>query len=182
MTTRFPDSEPTEEQRDRARLARGLFRRQETLRKITHAETDWDMLFSLPALYDVSVKETANLFLAQREASEARTDAPKTIPLGAFDSLPYPAAVAKFALAWKVALQNANRMKLRAVPAEEQKIIREIKSLIRITEGSASSQNEREIAYRRIASLSKKLHSIVIPDRALAAIETVAYREIEATS
>lgn len=152
---------------------------QDLLRKITHAETDWDTLFSLPALQDVTVPETAALFLAQRRASESRTELPRVTPDAAFESLPFPAAVSEFALAWNVAMRTAQRLGTKNIPAEERKIISEVRSLISITEDSASSPNEREIAYRRIASLVQKLHSLVIPKKAMASIEATAYREIE---
>lgn len=152
---------------------------QDLLRKITHAETDWDTLFSLPALQDVTVPETAALFLAQRKASESRTELPRVTPDAGFESLPFPAAVSEFALAWNVAMRTAQRLGTKNIPADERKIISEVRSLISITEDSASSPNEREIAYRRIASLVQKLHSLVIPKKAMASIEATAYREIE---
>ncbi|WP_017831585.1 hypothetical protein [Microbacterium sp. UCD-TDU] len=48
-------------------------RHDKLLRKITHAETDWDSLFFTPALTDPSVDQTHRMLLAMRTATRCAT-------------------------------------------------------------------------------------------------------------
>lgn len=149
-------------------------RHDELLRKILHAETDWDALFFTPALSDPSVPQTYAMLRAMREAntqreiSEVPLDAAPDADLAAY---PYPAAVERFALAWDTAERHARRVGQRGIPHAERKVIKQIRTLLDIAENSAASQTERDLAYRRVQGLLESLESIHVPDKAIAQLE-----------
>ncbi|MGC5225179.1 hypothetical protein ACPW96_21630 [Micromonospora sp. DT81.3] len=150
----------------------------ELLRKILHAETDWDSLFTLPALTDPAVPATYKMLRAMQDANTLR-DTDGDLPWGTgqlpthadLTALPYPRAVQAFALAWEAAERHARRVGPRSVPAAERKLIREIRTLLNLTENSATSATERNLAYRRAQGLIEQLHSIHIPSQALEQLE-----------
>lgn len=151
---------------------------QKMLRKITHAETDWDTLFFMPALSDMGVPATRKLYDAYREAENASDAIPRT-PVDDISVLAYPKAVYAFQAAWDAAEREARRIGQSRLTREERKTIKEIKNLLAIAENSAASPNEREIAYRRVQNLVKTLTQIVLPQAALAAIEAGLTKTLE---
>ena len=150
-------------------------RHDELLRKILHAETDWDALFFTPALTDPNVPQTYAMLRAMRAAGTLR-DTAGTLPAGLDDDadlteLPYPNAVEEFAAAWDAAERHARRVGQKGIPATERKTISGIRTLLDIAENSAASATERNIAYRRAQTLIAELESIHIPARAIAQLE-----------
>lgn len=150
-------------------------RHDELLRKILHAETDWDALFFTPALTDPNVPQTYAMLRAMRAAGTLR-DTAGTLPTGLdaeadLTELPYPNAVEEFAAAWDVAERHARRVGQKGIPAAERKTIAGIRTLLDIAENSSASANERNIAYRRAQTLIAELESIHIPARAIAQLE-----------
>lgn len=140
-------------------------------RKITQAETDWDTLFFLPSLSDITVPETKALYEAFRAAGDVSDAIPRE-PTDDLASLPYPKAVYAFRNAWNVAEVAARKIGQSGLTREERKTIKEIKSLLAVAESSSAASTEREIAYRRIQSLVKTLTHIALPTAALEAIES----------
>lgn len=150
-------------------------RHDELLRKILHAETDWDALFFTPALTDPNVPQTYAMLRAMRAAGTLR-DTAGTLPAGLdadadLTELPYPNAVEEFAAAWDAAERHARRVGQKGIPAVERKAIAGIRTLLDIAENSAASATERNIAYRRAQTLIAELESIHIPARAIAQLE-----------
>ncbi|WP_157831591.1 MULTISPECIES: hypothetical protein [Microbacterium] len=150
-------------------------RHNELLRKIVHAETDWDTLFFTPAINDPSVPETLRMLQAMRIASNLRDTAgilPADLPIEAdVTTLPYPQAVEAFDLAWDVAERNARRIGQAATPPRERKMISEIRTLLNIAENAAASATERALAYRKAQLLIGELTTIHVPKTALAQLE-----------
>jgi len=150
-------------------------RHNELLRKIVHAETDWDTLFFTPAINDPSVPETLRMLQAMRIASNLRDTAgilPADLPIEAdVTTLPYPQAVEAFDLAWDVAERNARRIGQAVTPPRERKMISEIRTLLNIAENAAASATERALAYRKAQLLIGELTTIHVPKTALAQLE-----------
>ncbi|WP_449406923.1 hypothetical protein [Microbacterium maritypicum] len=150
-------------------------RHDELLRKITHAETDWDSLFFTPALTDPNVDQTHRMLLAMRTANTLR-DTAGGLPSGLaadadLTALAYPRAVEAFARAWDIAERHARRVGQKSVPLAERKTIKEIRTLLDIAENSTASQTERNLAYRRAQKLIASLNSIHVPQSLMAQLE-----------
>lgn len=145
------------------------------LRKILHAETDWDALFFTPVLTDPTVPQTAAMLRAMRAANTLRDtvgDLPADLPAGTgITALPYPRAVDDFAAAWDAAEAHARRVGQSGIPAAERKTITQIRTFLDIAENSAASETERVLAYRRAQTLIEGLQSIHIPARAIEQLE-----------
>lgn len=154
---------------------------QKMLRKITHAETDWDTLFSMPSLSDITVPQTKALYEAFRAAGDVSDAMPRT-PVDDIASLAYPKAVYAFRDAWNVAEVAARKIGQSGLTREERKTISEIKNLLALAESSSAAPAEREVAYRRIQTLVKTLTHIALPKAAMDAIESglTSVRAIEA--
>lgn len=153
---------------------------QSILRKITHAETDWDTLFSMPALSDISVPETAALFRAMRAVSDIGDDMPEGITsLSDVASLPYPQAVADFAHAWDVAYRTAERIGTSDIPIHERKMVERITSLLNVARDAASTENERDLAYQQVHAIARQLRHVVIPKPTMAMLETQSRLSLE---
>lgn len=150
-------------------------RHNELLRKIVHSETDWDSLFSLPALTDPNVPQTYAMLRAMRAAGTQRDTAgelPVDLPLDVdLTTLPYPKAVEAFAVAWDAAERNARRLGQKGVPLAERKLIKEIRTLLDMAENAAASQTERSLAYRRAQNLIENLETVHVPEKAIAQLE-----------
>lgn len=162
--------------RDRVANAWQSFHNQhdELLRKILHAETDWDALFFTPALTDPNVPTTYAMLRAMRDANTLRDVSPAPLdadPTVDLTQLPYPAAVARFATAWDAAEHYARKVGQKNIPHAERKIIRQIRTLLDIAENTAASQTERDLAYRRVQGLLEQIQSIQIPEKAFARLE-----------
>lgn len=160
-------------------------RHNDLLRRILHAETDWDSLFSLPALTDPNVPETHAMLLAMRSAGVLR-DAAGDMPGGLtpesnLADLPYPKSVLEFSVAWDAAERNARRLGLKSVPAAERKLIKEIRTLLDLAENGAASQTERSLSYRRALKLIESLQAVHVPPRAVAQLEERQQLAIEGT-
>lgn len=150
-------------------------RHDELLRKITHAETDWDSLFFTPALTDPNIDQTHRMLLAMRTANTLRDtagDLPSGLAADAdLTTIAYPRAVEAFARAWDIAERHARRVGQKNVPLAERKTIKEIRTLLDIAENSAASQTERNLAYRRAQKLIESLNSIHVPQSRMAQLE-----------
>jgi len=150
-------------------------RHDELLRKITHAETDWDSLFFTPALTDPNVDQTHRMLLTMRTANTLRDtagDLPPGLTADAdLTTIAYPRAVETFARAWDIAERHARRVGQKNVPLAERKTIKEIRTLLDIAENSAASQTERNLAYRRAQNLIADLNSIHVPQSLMAQLE-----------
>lgn len=147
----------------------------ELLRKILFAETDWDTVFFLPALSDSSVPQTYEMLRAMRSATTLR-DTAGELPSNLADDadltkLPFPRAVDAFALAWDAAERNAKKLGQKNVPLKERRLIRDIRTLLDVTENSGASETERNLAYKRAQALIGELESIHIPARAMEQLE-----------
>lgn len=143
--------------------------------KVLHAETDWDMLFSYPALTDVSVPTTAAMFRAMNAATAAEV----SMPSGNLDRAstawhPYAQAVDDFALAWEAAYRHAKRLGQAGIPKAELKTVAEIRTLLALAENSGSSDMERRHAYTRAQRLMGELTSFHLPEKALAQVEAAS--------
>lgn len=165
----------TARDRQEAALSAIRERHQELLRKILHAETDWDTLFSYPAINDPSVPQTYEMLKAMRTANTLRDTAgeiPATAP--AFvdvSTLPYAQAVDAFELAWDVADKHARRVGQSSIPRAERKLIQQVRDLLAMAENTAASTVERDLAYRRAQTLIADLTSIHVPQAARAVLE-----------
>lgn len=147
----------------------------ELLRKILHAETDWDALFFTPALSDPNVPQTHAMLRAMRVANTLRDTSgllPRSItPDTDVTRLPYARSVNDFALAWDTAERHARQVGQKGIPLPERKTLKEIRTLLDIAENSAASPTERTLAYRRAQSLLEGLESVHIPAKVLAQLE-----------
>lgn len=143
--------------------------------KVLHAETDWDMLFSYPALTDVNVPTTAAMFRAMNAASSAEVSMPEeNLERATTAWHPYAQAVDDFALAWEAAYRHAKRLGQAGIPAEERKTVAEIRTLLAMAENSGSSDLERRHAYSRAQRLMGELTSYHLPEKALAQVEAAS--------
>lgn len=147
---------------------------------VLKAETDWDLLFSAPALTDVTVPQTAALYRAMRVAEDSIIDIPRDFTSSTpLTSVPYAVTLLDFETAWEIAYAHALRIGTNQVPAQELKTIALIKDLLAIAENRASAQPERLSAYSRIQKLLASLKHIHIPQRAVLEIETKRQLAIE---
>lgn len=144
-------------------------RAESVMAKVAEAETDWDMLFTLPALTQVSYPPTTELHRALAEVRDLDA-APPTDAAGEKDH-PYPEAVRKLELAWEKALQNARRVGQTEIPEDERRTIEEIQRLLALATGPGSSVSERSVAYDRIRRLLPTLRHVSVPERTLGQLE-----------
>lgn len=144
-------------------------RAESVMAKVAEAETDWDMLFTLPALTQVSYPPTAELHRALAEVRDLDA-APPTDAAGEKDH-PYPEAVRKLELAWEKALQNARRVGQTEIPEDERRTIEEIQRLLALATGPGSSVSERSVAYDRVRRLLPTLRHVSVPERTLGQLE-----------
>lgn len=141
-------------------------------RNVIHAETDWDMLFDLPALTDIKVRATSRLYHAMRDAENAVPDMPATFTLSTdLNTLAYPKAVRAFEDAWETAYAYAQRISTTKIPAKELKTIQRIRALLTLAEGVGATDHERHTAYTQIRKMLGDLKTVKVPDRALLHIE-----------
>lgn len=150
--------------------------------KALAAETDWDMLFSYPALSDVSVPQTAAFHRALKTADLTAPEPPADINLSMdLADLPYPKAVTAAGEAWTLAYDFARKVGLTLIPADERKKIDQIMKLLEIARRSGGSDHERNIAYERVAKLVKELHFVRVPERALQALTSESRLMLESS-
>lgn len=140
--------------------------------KVAQAETDWDTLFDLPALSDVSYRQTRALHRAMREAENAVAPMPPGFDEHTvMDRIPYVKKVHAFEDAWAAAMANAKKVGTSKLPTEELKTIRRIRRLLLMAEGNGASANERHTAYTQIRKLLGDLSVVQVPQRTLLAVE-----------
>lgn len=145
------------------------------------SETDWDMLFSYPALQDVSVPETSALVHALMTADDCDPAQPDSLTeVSDLSDYSYVRAVNKLATAWKRALENAQKIGQSGIPREERKTIKQIRNLLNLAENSGATPSERELAYSRAQLLMKTLTSVTVPPALMIAIESGQRLAIEA--
>lgn len=143
------------------------------------AETDWDMLFSMPALQDVSIPETAAMIQTMNAADNARCPRPRDLTEDQdIHKLSYPRAVQDFSNAWQAAMDKARSVGQKMLPREERKLLREIRQLLTLAENAGASDSERQLAYQRARSAMDKLSDTRLNRR----ISALAINQIEATS
>ena len=177
------EQEAIEEERRQALLIwKGFTDRHSTLKeKALEIETDWDMLFSYPALVDASVPQTAAFHRALRDLDSASSIAPSGLNLSMeISSLPYPKLVAEADEAWNHAWSFAKRTGLKLIPRAERKKLDQIEKLLRLARNSGGSEHERSVAYARISKLVGELQFVKIPESAMRSIEGEQRRMIEA--
>lgn len=145
----------------------------ELKRRIVDAETDWDTLFTLPALSDVSYRQTRALHRAMREAENAVIPMPEGFDERTpMEKIPYVKKVHAFEDAWKIALSHAQKLGTSKLPDEELRTIKRIRQLLVLAEGSGASEFERATAYEQIQKLLGELRVVQLPNRVRAAIES----------
>ncbi|ALG27801.1 hypothetical protein AOZ07_01490 [Glutamicibacter halophytocola] len=147
--------------------------RHEAMRlNVLKAETDWDMLFDLPALTDIKIRATSRLYHAMRDAENTIPGMPTKFNLYTdLNTLPYPKAVRAFEDAWEAAYANAQRISTTKIPAKEQKTIQRIRALLTLAEGAGATDHERHTAYTQIHKMLGDLKTIKVPKRARLHIE-----------
>lgn len=142
------------------------------VQKYMDAETDWDMLFSYPALQDSSVPQTAAMVRAMVKAGQIDDTQPSTLTEDSdLSQHSYSQAVNAFADAWHEAYEHAKKVGQTGITNEERKIIALIRQLLSLAENSAAAPNERSMAYIRAQKLIKTLQNVTIPASALLQIE-----------
>lgn len=156
-------------------------------RKVADAETDWDTLFDLPALSDVSFRQTRALHRAMREAENAVAPMPAGFDeQSPMDRIPYVKKVHAFQDAWESALINARKVGTSKLPAEELRTIKRIRGLLRLAEGNGATENERQTAYAQIRRLLEDLRVVLAVEAgkrlALTAAPTKAAEPLRATA
>ena len=145
----------------------------ELKRRVAEAETNWDTLFDLPALSDVSFRQTRALHRAMRDAENTVEPMPSDFnEYSPMDRIPYVKKVHAFHDAWEAALANARKVGISRLPADELRTIKRIRLLLKMAEGSGASDNERRTAYAQIRTLLGELHVVQIPREAVLAVDT----------
>ena len=157
--------------------------KRELLQRIVFFETDWDTLFSLPALADATVPETAKMFESVRALSEISEKMPRGVKsTDSIPSLAFPAAVRALRDAIEVAEKTARKIGMSSIPKAERRLISEIQTALALAQNDGASETERALAYRRVNSLISQLTSVTIPERALLELESETRKAIEAGS
>lgn len=144
--------------------------------KLYEAETDWDMLFSFPAITDVSVPATAKLHASLRNLDSIGSDIPSSLKKDPEKTdkileYAYPKAVLALEGAWQAAFAHARLVGQSVLPAEERETVREIQQLLKTALDSGASEHERDMFYRRAQKLIKTLRHVSVPDRAFSVLE-----------
>ena len=144
--------------------------------KLYEAETDWDMLFSFPAITDISVPATAKLHAALRSLDSVGSDIPLSLKndpekTDKILEYAYPKSVLALESAWQAAFAHARLVGQSVLPAEERETVREIQQLLKTALDSGASEHERDMFYRRAQKLIKTLRHVTVPDRAFSVLE-----------
>ena len=140
--------------------------------RLLKAETDWDLLFRMPALVDPTVPATAALYRALHAANTADPTMPDSFDEESkLSSFEYVKCVRALASAWRIAEQNARKIGQSLIPEDERKKISQIRDLLAVAENTASGMVERQLAYRRIQRLVTDLNHVAVPQAALAELE-----------
>lgn len=158
---------------------KSVIKRHEAIRsKILEAETDIDMLLKLPALTDISVEATSNLFRVLRDTENADQREPggyadlESVPsVYELSKAEYPTAVQNLEHAWSKAYSNASRIGTKNLPESDRKAIKRIRQLLTRVSGAGLNEHERASAYGQIKKLLNGLQSITVPQQAMDAIE-----------
>lgn len=189
LTGAVAKAELAEQKALRAKIAENITRRWEAVitrhqrltRRYLESETDWDMLFSYPALQDVSVPETSAMIHAMLTANDSDPSQPDSLTeVSDLSDYSYVRAVNNFDTAWQRALENATKIGQSGIPRQERKTIKQIRTLLNLAENAGATPAERELAYSRAQLLIKTLTSITVPAKVMAAIESSQRLAIEA--
>lgn len=148
----------------------------ETHRQLTDqviaTETDWDTMFSRPALADATIPIVGRAWDAYMALGDMDDEFPQLLPLDAVVSdQPYPKAVSKARVAWTKAVEYADRVGMNAVPKEERRTITRIEKLLKLASDSGASPNERQLAYKQVEDLARTLISVKVPRKAMQQLE-----------
>lgn len=148
---------------------------------VLEIETDWDLLFSYPALVDASVPQTLALHRALSKLDSASSIAPAGLNLSMeISELPYPKLVTEAQEAWRAAWSFAQRTGLKLIPRAERKKLDQISKLLELARNGGGSEHERSVAYSRISKLVGELQFVKVPEVAMQSIEGERRRMIEA--
>lgn len=148
--------------------------------KALSIETDWNMIFSYPALLDSSIPATRDFHRLLKIADGLSPEAPAHISLSTdIPSLPYPKAVTQADSAWTAAWSFAQRTGLKLIPRAERKKLDQIERLLKLAR-SGGSEHERSVAYGRVAKLIGELQFVKAPEAALKSIDSHRRAMIEA--
>lgn len=148
--------------------------------KALEIETDWDLLFSYPALLDASVPQTREFHRALKDLDSASNEPPAGINLSMeISGLPYPKLVKETDDAWTAAWSFAQRTGLKLIPRSERKKLDQIERLLKLAR-SGGSEHERSVAYERVAKLIGELQFVKVPEAALKSIDSHRRAMIEA--
>lgn len=162
---------------------RSVEKHDELSSKAYEIETDWDILFSYPALLDPSIPSTREFHRALKAVDGLSKDAPSDISLTMdIPELPYPRLVAQADSAWIAAWSFAQRTGTKLIPRAERKKLDQIVKLLKLARDGGGSEHERSVAYERAAKLIGELQFVHIPPRALQAIGTETRLMLEAGS
>lgn len=177
------ESMPIDERRAQLEEARdeAMHQHDAVLETMYRDETDWDMLFHLPAMQDVSVPETAALHTKAAETMKLRESLPED-PMNDphLVTVTYPKAVRELNEAHSAALEAASTIGQSKITAADRSAIAQIKQHLALIEDRATSRNERNMAYARIRKLTERLTSITIPPARMRQLETSRQLMLEA--
>lgn len=153
-----------------------LLRRYETVKKEWASyELDPVKILSYPALANMGIASTASFHKALRVANHLapQTDKIKTAATGsAFES-----AVLELEHQFEVMLSEAKRLKWNGFSEKEQNSLRTAQNLLSIAVNSASSDNERQIAYKQ---LLKEIEGIIVmPAKTILELEMTVMKALE---
>lgn len=150
--------------------------------KALSIETDWNMIFSYPALLDSSIPATREFHRLLKVADGLSPEAPAHISLSTdIPSLPYPKAVTEADGAWTAAWSFAKRTGTKLIPRAERKKLDQIEKLLKLAR-NGGSEHERSVAYDRASKLIGELQFVRIPEVALKSLGAERRLMIEAPS
>ena len=139
---------------------------------VVATETDWDTIFTKPALTDTTIPIIAHAWQAYADLEPLDTSLPPDLDADQdITHLPYPQAVTTAWNAWQKADRYAARIGQKTLPTTERKTLREIKGLLKIAESPAASDPERRTCYHRIETLTKRLQHVTVPHKMITQIQ-----------
>lgn len=149
-------------------------------KKFYESQTDWQMLFDFPSLQDLRVPETQELIKALDTADAVDSTIPSSIDIEeSLTEYAYPKAVDELGKTWEIALSHAKRVGQKGLSKNERYTIAKIRKALTLAERGATD-GERANAYATIKRLIGELETVVLPERALQAIEAKHMLAIEA--
>lgn len=149
-------------------------------KKFYESQTDWQMLFDFPSLQDLRVPETQELIKALDTADAVDSTIPSSIDIEeSLTEYAYPKAVDELGKTWEIALSHAKRVGQKGLSKNERYTIAKIRKALTLAERGATP-HERAAAYERVKALIENLETIVLPEKAIEALEARHMIAIEA--